>query len=104
MQDEISFAVEENKTVIPVFYRDCRVPLQLRGLQYADFRTDYDRGLKTLLRTLEEHPGAAATAAASAPQTETKSVREDGAQSSPQAPADEPLAARRSMVVRDRNR
>jgi hypothetical protein len=47
----VTFALEENRTAIPIFYRDCKVLLQLRGLQYADFRTDYARGLKTLLKT-----------------------------------------------------
>jgi hypothetical protein len=52
VEDEVAFALEEHKTVIPVFYRDCKVPFQLRPFQYVDFRADYDRGLKTLLRTL----------------------------------------------------
>jgi hypothetical protein len=52
VQDEITFALEEKKIVIPILYRDCRILLQLRGLQYVDFRTDYDCGLKRLLKTL----------------------------------------------------
>ena len=60
VKDEVAFALEEHKTVIPVFYRDCKVPFQLRPFQYVDFRTDYDRGLKTLLKTLGvEQPAAA---------------------------------------------
>ncbi len=68
VEDEVAFALEEHKTVIPVFYRDCKVPFQLRPFQYVDFRTDYDRGLRTLLRTLgvEQQAVAAAGAAASA--------------------------------------
>ena len=69
VEDEVAFALEEHKTVIPVFYRDCKVPFQLRPFQYVDFRTDYDRGLKTLLRTLgavEQQAVAAGGAAASA--------------------------------------
>lgn len=60
VEDEVAFALEEHKTVIPVFYRDCKVPFQLRPFHYADFRTDYDRGLKTLLRTLVMKQAAAA--------------------------------------------
>ena len=52
--DEVSFALETNKTIIPVLYLDCAIPFRLRRLQYIDFRTDYDRGLKELLRTLVE--------------------------------------------------
>ena len=32
VEDEISFALEEGKPVIPVLYRDCRIPLRLRSL------------------------------------------------------------------------
>jgi TIR domain/Photosynthesis system II assembly factor YCF48 len=59
VDDEVTFGLEEHKTVIPVFYRDCKVPFQLRPFEYVDFRTDYDRGLKTLLTTLGvEHQAA----------------------------------------------
>ena len=64
VEDEVAFALEEHKTVIPVFYRDCKVPFQLRPFQYVDLRTDYDRGLKTLLRTLGAEQQAVAPAGA----------------------------------------
>jgi hypothetical protein len=52
VEDEVNFALEEHKTVVPVFYRHCKVPFQLRPFQYIDFRTDYDRGLKVMVKTL----------------------------------------------------
>jgi TIR domain len=52
VEDEVAFALEEHKTVIPVLYRDCKVPFQLRPFQYIDFRTDYARGLRALLKVL----------------------------------------------------
>jgi TIR domain-containing protein len=52
VEDEVAFALEESKTVIPIFFRDCKVPFQLRPFHHADFRSDYDRGLKTLLESL----------------------------------------------------
>jgi TPR repeat protein len=58
VEDEVTFALEEGKSVIPVFYRDCKVPLQLRPFQYVDFRTDYDRGLAVMLRTLGAPSGS----------------------------------------------
>lgn len=69
VQDEVNFALEERKTIIPVLFRDCKVPFQLRPFQYVDFRTDYDRGLGVMLRTLGvdhhmEAPAEAATPAA----------------------------------------
>jgi photosystem II stability/assembly factor-like uncharacterized protein len=68
VEDEITFALEEHKTVIPVLYRDCKVPFQLRPFQYVDFRSDYARGLKTLLKTLgvEQQAVAAGGAVVSA--------------------------------------
>ena len=33
--DEVSFAHDEKKTVVPVLYRDCTVPLRLRRLHYV---------------------------------------------------------------------
>ena len=50
VRNEIAFALDEKKTIIPVLYQDCMVPLQLRRIQHIDFRTDYARGLKALLR------------------------------------------------------
>ena len=52
VMDEVSFALEQQKTVIPVLLRDCKVPFRLRRLQYVNFRNDYDLGLKELLKTL----------------------------------------------------
>ena len=52
VRDEISFALQENKVIIPVLYQDCSIPLQLRRIQYVDLRGDYAHGLETLLKTL----------------------------------------------------
>ena len=58
VMDEVSFALDERKTVIPVICRDCMVPFRLRRVQYVDFRQDYTRGLQELLRALA--PGQSA--------------------------------------------
>ena len=52
VENEYTLALEEKKIAIPVLYRDCKIPLQLRSLQRVDFRVDYDRGLKALLKAL----------------------------------------------------
>ena len=49
VMDEVSFALEKRKPVIPVLYRDCEIPFRLRRLQYIDVRTEYQKGLRTLL-------------------------------------------------------
>jgi uncharacterized RDD family membrane protein YckC len=52
VMDEVSFALEEQKTLIPVLHRDCKIPFRLRRVQYADFRGGYDTGLRDLLRVM----------------------------------------------------
>jgi hypothetical protein len=64
VRNEITFALNKQKRIIPVLYRDCEVPLQLLRVQHIDFRADYDRGLKTLLKTLVVERAAAAGRAA----------------------------------------
>jgi len=59
VSDEVNFALEEHKTIIPVMYRDCKVPFQLRPFQYVDFRTDYEHGLNIMLKTLGASPARA---------------------------------------------
>jgi hypothetical protein len=62
--DEVSFALNRQKTVIPVLYLNCEIPYRLERIQYIDFRTDYARGSKTLLKTLVVEQAAAAGRAA----------------------------------------
>jgi len=52
VMDEVSYALEEHKQVIPVLYHDCQIPFRLRRVQHIDFRTDYNRGLRDLLKAL----------------------------------------------------
>ena len=52
VRDEVSFALSKQKRVIPVLYRECDVPFRMARLQHIDFRTDYARGLKLLLKAL----------------------------------------------------
>jgi hypothetical protein len=49
VRNEISFALEQGKIIIPVLYMDCVVPLRLQRTQRIDFRADYARGLTALL-------------------------------------------------------
>jgi hypothetical protein len=52
VMNEVSFALEEQKTVIPVIYRDCVIPFRLRRLQCVDFKQVYVHGLEELLKVL----------------------------------------------------
>src|SRR6516164_7946512 len=52
VMDEVSFALQEGKTVVPIFFRDYAIPFRLRRVQYIDLRFDYSHGLTELLKIL----------------------------------------------------
>ncbi|MEX2261778.1 MAG: toll/interleukin-1 receptor domain-containing protein [Bryobacteraceae bacterium] len=52
VMDEVSYAIEHNKQVIPVLYKDCRVPLRLRRLHYIDCTANQEDGLRNLVTEL----------------------------------------------------
>ncbi len=52
VMDEVSFALDENRTVIPIIHRECKIPFRLRRLQYVDFTAGYDSALAELIGVL----------------------------------------------------
>jgi hypothetical protein len=52
VMDEVSFALENNKTIIPVLLSECKLPFRLKRLQWIDFTGDYNTGLQQLLDSL----------------------------------------------------
>ncbi len=56
--DEISYALEEEKQVIPVLHQPCAIPFRLRRVQYVDFTAGYAEGLAALARALDVEPPA----------------------------------------------
>jgi hypothetical protein len=52
VNDEISYALDEGKPVIPVLFRKCDLPLRLRRLQHANFTGEYEVGFQQLVRSL----------------------------------------------------
>jgi ribosomal protein L7/L12 len=67
VSDEVSFALSKQKRLIPVLYRECEVPFRLARLQHIDFRADYARGLKALLKALGTEQRAISSAAVPVP-------------------------------------
>ena len=51
--DEVYYALEKNKRVIPLIYVDSRTPFRLNRLQHIDFTKNYDAGLAQLVNELE---------------------------------------------------
>jgi len=56
-KDEVGYAIDHGKFILPVLLKDCTIPLRLRRMQYVDFRDkSFDEGLtsaKELLSKLE---------------------------------------------------
>ncbi|MDN3676949.1 TIR domain-containing protein [Flavobacterium paronense] len=52
VMDEVSYALENNKKIIPVLLNDCKAPFRLRRLQHIDFTLDYKKGLSQLLEAI----------------------------------------------------
>jgi hypothetical protein len=50
--NEVYYALEENKEVIPVIFHDCKMPFRLKRLQYINFTSDYETALVRLLKSL----------------------------------------------------
>ena len=40
---------QKGNFVLPIYYRECEIPLFLQGIKYADFRNDYKQGLEDLV-------------------------------------------------------
>lgn len=51
---EVSFAMDEQKEIIPVLYRPCRIPFRLRRIEYIDLSNDqeYPRRLEELVQIM----------------------------------------------------
>ena len=52
VMDEVSFALEAKKLIVPVIKAECEVPFRLRRLQDVKFTTDFHAGLGELLKAL----------------------------------------------------
>jgi tetratricopeptide (TPR) repeat protein len=52
VMDEVSYALEEGKLVVPILLRPCAIPFRLRRVQYVDLTANYETGFSHLLRAL----------------------------------------------------
>jgi len=52
VMDEISYALEEGKRVIPILISECSLPFRIKRLQHIDFTQNYDQGCNRLLTAL----------------------------------------------------
>lgn len=87
VRDEVSYALEEQKLVIPLLYRDCKIPFRLRRLQFIDFTADYKKGFSQLTRAIRLEKPAIAPALGSNEKSSVRVVEE----ASKPAPGSTPL-------------
>jgi hypothetical protein len=78
VMDEIALALDERKTVIPVLYRECRIPFRLARVQYIDFRSDYEAGTTALIKALASKHQVASPGVAAPTLDETGDEKPDG--------------------------
>jgi len=70
IMDEVSFALEHNRRVVPVLIEQCEIPFRLKRLQYISFIEGYDKGYERLRAVLAMPPDEA-TASSTAARTAT---------------------------------
>ncbi len=77
VMDEVSFALEEGKNVVPVLLEECKIPFRLRRLQFADFSKDQAKGIATLIDALDLDRTIASKLSNVAAKTDIKSETAD---------------------------
>ena len=54
-KDEIGYAIDHGKRILPVLLEECEIPLRLRRFQYVDFTSmNYDQGVNTAKELLSK--------------------------------------------------
>lgn len=52
VMDEVSYALENGKQIIPVMIKECNIPFRLRRLQRIDITQNYEAAIRQLLQAL----------------------------------------------------
>src|SRR5690242_18660406 len=86
VQIEYDYMLELGKVVIPLYYRQCEVPMELRAIQWIDFRHSYEQGLAALVHVLHQQQDKL-TPISSSVQTEPSDLVQQPTQQEPTAMA-----------------
>ena len=57
VMDEVSYAIDNKKHIIPLLTDDCKVPFRVARIQQIDFTTDYSRGIEAIIDTIAAYNG-----------------------------------------------
>ena len=74
VMDEISYAIDSGKSVLPVMIETCTLPLRLTRMQVVDATANYDRALQQCHDELARRSGHSATVAPDKPQPQIDAV------------------------------
>jgi len=104
VMDEVSFAIDEGKRLIPIVREQCQIPFRLRRFQYIDFTGDYDQALATTLKDLARRDSMAMPipdepADSSAAASSTLAQPASPASQKPAQPAREPAPTPKQPAV-----
>ena len=94
VMDEVSYALEGRKIVIPILLHSCIIPFRLRRLQYIDFAADYQTGFAQLLRALRIDQPLPPRAPAVPEETVVQDVTAPSQKTPREVPTREPLPRR----------
>jgi len=62
VKDEVAFAIEEGKRIIPILLENCELPFRWRRFHYLDFTADYEAAARALMSELQLRPPLEGTA------------------------------------------
>jgi predicted ATPase len=91
VQIEYDYVLELGKVVIPIYYRQCDVPMELRAIQWIDFRQSYEQGLTALLQALHSQQERA-TPSTSTLESTSNQLAEPASHTVPGAVPNKPLS------------
>ena len=108
-KDEIGYAIDHGKRILPVLLEDCEIPLRLRRFQYVDFtRMNYTEGVRSakelLARLIEEESAPTITKVPASKERLTQPAKSRSARSTSShqkaAPADTAKAIKKPLLTK----
>jgi TIR domain len=98
--DEVSFALEEKKKVVPVLYQTCEIPFRLRRIQRIDCTFNYSAGLSKLVDALSGMPlSSVGNGAAENNATSSVELSADTGNSGERVPRESRSSSRRPRLI-----
>jgi hypothetical protein len=55
VMDEVAYAIENKKHIIPLLIDDCKVPFRVARIQQINFKDDHHKGIEAIIGTINAH-------------------------------------------------